>query len=301
MRKITISAIQMDIKLGDLKRNVEKSFRLIEKAGERGSNLIVLPEMWPVGFDYASMANLPPSYVDDILSLLADIAYKYKSFIVSGTLCEEAIGKFHNTSYLIDPAGKVAGKYRKVHLFAEIGEKDFFTGGTEPGYWNTHLAKIGIAICYDIRFPELFRQIALKGTEIICIPAQFPHPRLEHWEVLLRARAIENQLFVVGCNRVGKMESIEYFGHSMIIGPYGETIKEGGEGEEVVTEIIDVEKLYEIRKILPSISERSPEVYPETSTKEIPLPYPTTKIRPPEEGTEPFKFKNTIQPMKPRH
>jgi len=295
MREIIVSAVQMDVRLGDLKRNVEKATRMIEKAGSRGSNLIVLPELWPLGFDYEAMANMPPSYIDDILSLLGDMAYKYRAYIVGGSVGEVGDGKFFNTCYLIDPAGNVEGKYRKVHLFKEMGETEFFEPGNTHGFISTHLAKLGIAICYDIRFPELFRRIALAGAEIICVPAQFPYPRQEHWEVLLRARAIENQVFVVGCNRVGKMKNTEFFGRSMIIGPYGETIEQADEGECVITEIIDVDRLYDLRKVLPSIERRRPEAYSSMSS-------PEEKAEPARERKiPPFKFKNTIQPMKPRH
>jgi len=302
MRKITISAIQMDIESGNLKTNMEKALKMMEKAANRGSDIITLPEMWPVGFDYEAMSQLPESYLDDILEFLTDIAFKHKTYIVSGTICEPVDGNRFNTCFLIDPAGKITGKYRKIHLFKEIGERNFFSPGWDIGYFDTHLAKIGIAICYDLRFPEVFRQMALSGAEVIFVPAQFPHPRLEHWDVLLRARAIENQLFVVGCNRVGKMEKIEYFGHSMIIGPYGDIIEEAGDGEELITEVIDLERLYNVRKVLPSLSERRPEVYTEMPSKKEPAaplsPLPPLSAK--ESAAKPFKFKNTIQPMKPR-
>lgn len=301
MREITVSAIQFDIKLNDLKHNVEKAFGMMERAANQGSNLIVLPEMWPIGFDYEDIQKLPPSYIDDILGLLADLAKKYKLYVVAGTMAETAEGKFYNTSFLVNPAGRPVGKYRKTHLFKEIGEQDFFAPGNDAFCIETEIGKIGIAICYDIRFPELFRQMALSGAEIICVPSQFPHPRLEHWQTLLRARAIENQLFVVGSNRVGRMGNTEYFGHSMIIGPYGEIIAEADEDEEILTETIDIDKMYEVRKVLPSFSERRPDVYPNIiSEGEKSLPYAAPSFRTQETKSGPFKFKDTVQPMKPR-
>ena len=301
MRKVTISTIQMDIKLGRLKDNVEKAFNLMERAAEGGSNLIVLPEMWPVGFDYESLGKLPPSYLDDILDLLTDVAGKYKLYIVAGSMCEPEGGKFFNTSYLIGPSGKPAGKYRKTHLFREIGEADFFTAGDAPVCFETSIGKIGIAICYDLRFPELFRAMALSGAEIICVPAQFPEPRLSHWQTLLRARAIENQLFVAASNRVGRTADTEYFGHSMIIGPYGEVLSEAGGNDSVITETVDIDKMYEIRKVLPALSDRRPEVYSNVLL-ENEAPRPSSKIFPEfrEKDMGTFKFKDTIQPMKPR-
>lgn len=298
MRKATISLVQMDVKFGDFKANVERAFRHLEKAGDRGSDIAILPEMWTHGFDYESMAKLNPSFTADIVDLLKDIGYKYRMYIVAGTICEVEDERFFNTSFTIGPDKKVVGKYRKVHLIKELGEPDFFSSGTEIPAFETAIGRISTAICYDIRFPELMRQMAIKGAEIICVPAQFPRPREEHWEILLRARAIENQLFVAATNRVGEMEQLEYFGRSMIIGPYGETIAQGGEKEEVVTEVIDIEKMYEIRKFLPAMSERRPEVYEQSPTLSfLAEPLPEAKGK---KSAAPFKFKDTIQPMKPR-
>jgi predicted amidohydrolase len=301
MRKLTVSAGQMDVKLGDFKVNLERAVKLIESAGERGSDLLVLPEMWPLGFDYAGMQNLPPSFLSDIISLLSELSAKYKMHIVSGTMCEASDGGYFNTAYLFDEFGKIAGTYRKVHLFKEIGEQDFFTAGSEVVCVQTAIAKISMAICYDIRFPELFRDAALLGAEIICVPAQFPHPREDHWETLLKARAIEEQLFVVAANRVGATGKAEYFGRSMIVGPYGETAIEAGDKEELITEIIDIEKLYEVRKVLPALSARRPEVYGNIFSRTMPpTPLPKISLEPFTRKESPIKFKNTIQPMKPR-
>jgi len=297
MRKATISLVQMDVEFGDFKANVERAFKYLEKAGDRETDIAVLPEMWTHGFDYDSMSKLAPSFTADIVDLLKDIAYKYGMYIVAGTICEVEEARFYNTSYIIGPEKNVIGKYRKVHLLKELGEPDFFSSGYEIPAFETAVGRIGAAICYDIRFPELFRQMAIMGSEIICVPAQFPRPREEHWETLIRARAIENQLFMAAANRVGEMEQLEYFGRSMIVGPYGETIAEGGEKEEVITEIIDIDKMYEVRKFLPTLSERRPDVYEKSPTLSFlneSLPLPQGK------KAAPFKFKNTIQPMKPR-
>lgn len=298
MRDLTVSVLQFDVKFGDLKSNLDRALKLMKQASGRGTQVMLLPEMWTLGFDYDSMAKLAPSYVEDALSLLRDMAVKYGSYIVSGTLPESENGAFYNTAFLISPKGELAGKYRKVHLFEGMKEKEFFTPGGEAGVLETSFGKIGIAVCFDIRFPELFRQMALDGAEAIFVPAHFPHPRQQHWEVLLRARAIENQLYVIGCNRVGKEGQKEFFGNSMIVGPYGEIVDEAGEGEEVLTETIDLENVQQMRKMLPTISERRPEAYgtppvPESDVFESPL----EKYRKEKAG---LRFKNTVQPMKSR-
>jgi len=239
MRKIKVSTIQMDIKLGDLKSNLEKGLKLIEKAINRNSDVIVLPEMWPTGFAYSALKTYPPTYHKEILSIIGKLAYKGKTHVIAGSMCEIEDGKFFNTAFVVGPSGEVLGKYRKVHLFKELQEDKFFTPGYEATIIDSKIGTIGLAICYDIR----------------------SHPRLSHWLTILRARAIENQCFVVGTNRTGKMGKIEYFGHSVIFGPYGELLGEGKEKEEILTADIDLDRIVEIREMLPSLSERKPEAY----------------------------------------
>ena len=279
MKKARVSVIQMDIKLGELRSNLDKALKLTEKALNKDSDLIILPEMWPTGFDYQALESYEPSYYKDILSLIANLADKGKAYIVAGSMAEIEDGNFYNTSFAVDPFGKILGGYRKVHLFKELKEDKFFTPGDKAFAVDTKVGKLGIAVCYDLRFPEIFRTEALAGAEIICVPAEFPKPRLEHWLTLLQARAIENQCFIVGANRVGKTGKIEYFGNSVIFGPYGECLGEAGKKEEVLTADIDLDTVSETRERLPSLRERRPEAYRSIGEIEIkPL-----KIEPPKE------------------
>jgi omega-amidase len=119
----------------------------------------------------------------------------------------------------------------------------------------------GLAICYDLRFPEQFRAYALAGASVVFVPSEWPHPRLAHWRTLLRARAIENQFFVVACNRVGESKGTQFFGHSTIVDPWGELIVEGGEQEILLTAPIDTGLVAEIRERIPIFADRRPEVY----------------------------------------
>jgi omega-amidase len=121
-----------------------------------------------------------------------------------------------------------------------------------------------VMICYDIRFPELARTLALDGAKILFVPAEWPHPRLHHWRTLLMARAIENQMFVVSCNRVGTSGSTHFFGHSLIIDPWGEIIAEGAEHEEIITAALDLTEVDKVRGRIPVFEDRRPELYKTT-------------------------------------
>jgi len=158
----------------------------------------------------------------------------------------------YNTLVWYSPEGELAGSYRKVHLFSPTREDEFFIAGDEVKTVRTGEATTGGLLCFDIRFPEIARRLVLEGAQILYVAAQFPHPRAEHWEILLRARAIENQVWVVAANRVGKSGELEYFGKSMIIDPWGEIVAaEDEEREAVVTERIDLDKVDRVREMIP--------------------------------------------------
>jgi predicted amidohydrolase len=176
-------------------------------------------------------------------------------------------GKASNASILFDPQGRIAGIYRKAHLFAMIREADHLASGNSLCIVDTPWGKIGLTICYDIRFPELFRTYALKGAMIVLSPMAFPHPRIEHWKTLVRARAIENQFFMIGTNRVGEENlgrcgKISYCGASAIIDPWGVTVIEGSETkEELLTAAIEVNKVNEVRGKMSVLRDRRPDLY----------------------------------------
>ena len=192
----------------------------------QGANLAVLPEMWSSGFAYRNLNELAVR-TEGIVAELLELSRELKLVIV-GSMPEPHGDKVFNTVYVIDN-GRLAGVYRKMHLFSLLGEDRAFDGGDSWLLADTSLGKIGVIICYDLRFPELSRRLALEGAQIICVPAQWPKPRQEHWRTLLRARAIENQLFVVACNACGMIGKLDFFGMSMIIDPKGELLAETGE------------------------------------------------------------------------
>jgi predicted amidohydrolase len=180
--------------------------------------------------------------------------------VLVGSLPEKADGRIYNTAYVIDRGEQVAS-YRKLHLFSSLGEDRFLSAGDRSLVVPTSAGRLGVAICYDLRFPELFRKLALEGAEILCIPAEWPTPRREHWRTLLRARAIENQMFVAAANCCGLQGKVDFAGTSMLISAWGEVLAEGRKEETVLTATLDFEEMLAYRKQIRCFHDRRPEIY----------------------------------------
>lgn len=246
--------------------NLQKAERFIVEAKRRSSDLVCLPEMWTTGLTWACNARIASEQAKTI-ELVASLAKRYSIWINGSMLAPNEAGKPSNASILFDPYGKAAGIYRKIHLFSMLHEDAHVAPGNALCIADTPWGPTGLAICYDIRFPELFRTYAVKGAKLILSPMSFPYPRLQHWKVLVRARAIENQLFMIGTNRVGSEDlgndgTITYCGTSSIIDPWGETVIEGSESkEELLTATIDIDKVDEIRNKMSVLKDRRPDLY----------------------------------------
>lgn len=257
--KIRISLIQMDIKLGDPNGNREYGINLINEAVRRGSHIVTLPELWTTGYSLKIIDKVAEPLNGPTIMQLSNIASNHGIYII-GSFIERKDNKFYNTAPLIGPNG-IIGVYKKIHLFKLMNEDLYFTPGDSFDVYQTNFGKIGIVICYDIRFPELIRSITLKGAKILFVVAEWPHPRMHHWRYLLMARAIENQIFVVATNRVGSDENNKFFGHSMIIDPMGEVLIESGEVETILTSDIELDEVDNVRSKFPFLNDRKPEFY----------------------------------------
>jgi omega-amidase len=259
MRDITAACCQFSIKPGDVDANVAKAERALSELSDRNCRLAVLPEMWSCSFPYQvlpSMAKRTP----EVLEKLRRMAREY-GLVIAGSLPESDGKTIFNTNYVIDSTGEIAAQYRKVHLFSLYGEHHHFGRGEWAGVCSTSIGKIGVMICYDLRFPELARGMALQGAEVICVSALWPAARIEHWSVLLRARAIENQLFVVGCNGCGNEEKIEWGGTSTIISPLGAALAQAGPKEQTILAELHAREMEDFRKMIPCFEDRAPAVY----------------------------------------
>ena len=201
------------------------------------------------------------------MKVCKDLAKEYHVWVVAGSISTlHADGKMRNTVFLIDRDGNVVGDYSKMHLYSDMDEDAQLTHGDKHEVYDTEFGRVGMMVCYDIRFCELSRIYALKKVDVLVVVSNFPNPRVNHWRTLLMARAIENQMFVVACNRVGPSPMGTYCGHSIIIDPWGEVIAEGGDEQEIVTGSIDFGKTKEVRDLIHMFRDRQPQLYGTTLT-----------------------------------
>ena len=258
---LKVAAIQMDIMPGDKEKNLKRAEEKIKEAVEKGANIICLPELFTTGFVLKEIHLLAEEEEGKTTGTLCKIAKEENITIIAGSIAVKRGEDIFNTCYVINNKGKISGSYDKCHLFPLMGEDRYFKEGDRASVVHLPLFSIGLMICYDIRFPELARLLALNGANILFIPAEFPNPRCNHWRLLLMARAIENQSYVIGVNRVGKDKMGSYFGHSMVISPWGEIIGEGSEEEEIIYCELNMEKVNKVREKIPSLHNRREDLY----------------------------------------
>lgn len=264
-KRLTISLVQMDCQAGDPTANFAAAEGLIGEAARRGSQLVLLPELWSTAYALDRSGELASPLAHSLadggwFGQFAHLARTHGVWL-GGSLLEARDGRNYNCFALYAPDGTLHAVYRKMHLFRLMAEEKYLAPGEAATLADTPWGKIGMAICYDLRFPELFRRYALGGAQLILVPAEWPHPRRAHWQTLLRARAIENQCFVAACNRVGTTGNSTFFGASAVIDPWGETLIEGGEAEMILTVTIDLALVDSVRRRIPVFEDRRPELY----------------------------------------
>lgn len=257
-RTIKAAAVQFTITLGEIEPNLEKVRSALAELAADGVQLAVLPEMWATGFAYKTLNQLAAE-TGKIVAEIAELSAKY-SMVIIGSLPEPHEDKVYNTAYVLDK-GELKGKYRKIHLFSLMQEDRSFDSGSSWLLTETSAGRIGVFICYDLRFPELARRLAIEGAEILVVPGEWPKPRQEHWRTLLRARAIENQLYVIAANCCGIVGKLDFFGMSMIIDPKGELLAEAGYEPQTITAAIDFAKMTAWREQIPCFQDRKPQLY----------------------------------------
>jgi len=257
-QELRVSCVQFNIRLGEIEINLAKALDGLRQVAASGTRLAVLPEMWSSGYDYKNLQDLAertPYVVAELLKLTAEF-----EMVVVGSLPERDGDTIYNTAYVLDSGQQIA-TYRKLHLFSSMGEDRYLKAGDKTLVCQTSAGRIGVAICYDLRFPELFRKLALEGAEIICLPAEWPVPRDMHWRTLLRARAIENQLFIAATNCCGRQGKLDFFGMSLLISPRGEIFAEGGSVDTLISATFDPGELELFRSQIKCYTDRRAEVY----------------------------------------
>ncbi|MER1959385.1 MAG: carbon-nitrogen family hydrolase [Solibacillus sp.] len=255
-----IGCIQLNVGFGKVDENYERAEKLIREAAAGGAKIIVLPEMWNTGYALEKLAELADENGERSKGFLSKLAKELAVHIVGGSVAVKREGEFFNTMYTYNKDGELVGEYSKVHLFRLMDEHLYLQAGNAMNRFNLDGLEAGGAICYDIRFPEWLRAQALDGAKVLFIPAQWPTPRIDHWKILLQARAIENQCFVIAVNRIAR--KVENFnGQSMVIGPWGEVLWTGAEDEELAIIDVDFSSVDEVRERIPVYEDRRPQLY----------------------------------------
>lgn len=245
--KIRVALAQQKI-APDRETNIMKGLSLVKRALQVRANLVVLPELSTTGF-YENNLRAVKNLSEEI-ELLLKLSRERDIVIVAGVA--EKSDKLYNSAVIVY-RGEIIGVYRKNLLFPLTKEREIFARGSGLEVFDTPVGKIGILICYEVRFPELARKLVKKGAEIIAIPAEFPKQRIEHWKTLLRARAIENQVFVAGVNCVEG--DLDYGGSSMLVDPEGRVLAECGAYQEVMMADIDLADVQRTRETYPFLKD----------------------------------------------
>ena len=262
-----VTCLQMNMKLGCPEENFAHAEQLICNAMKDNPDVLVLPETWNTGFfPKENLAELSCKDGYEVKSRIGGLVKQYGVNIIAGSVSNVRDEKVFNTAMVFNRDGECIAEYDKTHLFTPMGEDDYYTCGEHLCRFTLEGVRCGVIICYDVRFPELTRSLALQGLDILFVVSQWPKERIFHLRMLTTARAIENQMFVVCCNSCGTVDcntvgKTVYGGNSAIIEPFGKTLALAGENEEIITAACDMQILSDIRGSIPVFRDRRPELY----------------------------------------
>ncbi len=259
--QLHIACAQIDVIFGDKESNLKSVVQAIHEASRLRADILVLPELFTTGYCLDKASVLAEKQDGYSINLLRELASRYHIFLVAGSLLEKRGKHIFNTCKMIAKDGRILGSYDKIHLFPPFAENQYLTPGTALPLFKTNLGMFGAAICFDIRFPELTRSLALRGAQVIFVPAEFPIERISIWATLLRARAIENQVFVVGCNCVGSDGKHTFGGRSAIIDPEGKALAQADNTPQIISAVIDLNRITQVQEQLPALKLRREALY----------------------------------------
>ena len=261
MTKLSISLGQMHIEYGRVQDNLATAEGMIAAAAAQNADIVILPELWSTGYDLENAG----AYADELgAGMFARLSQSARANAVAlfGSLLERRGEQYMNCAAYYAADGSLGAVYRKIHLFRLFDEHKWLGEGASPATIAFPWGAAGLSICYDLRFPELFRRYAVaQGAKLILLCAEWPLARVEHWRTLLIARAIENQCFVVAVNACGDTGGTVFGGHSMIVDPWGRVVSEAGEDPRLLTATIDLAEVERVRRQIPVFQDRRPDAY----------------------------------------
>jgi omega-amidase len=250
-----VAALQLDIMWEDKRANFERVTRLLEKAPLEANTLLALPEMFATGFSMDA-AKIAESYEGETEQFLSRLAKQFGIFVVAGAAMRGPDGHARNKALVFSPAGELIAFYAKMRPFTPGGESSHYAAGKSPVVFRWLELNVAPFVCYDLRFPELFRKAAASDRpEVFVVIASWPDKRAQHWVTLLQARAIENQAYVIGVNRVGKDPYFSYSGRSLMVDPSGNILADAGGDQARIEMTLDLDNLRKYRQGLPFLED----------------------------------------------
>jgi len=257
------ACVQMQVMFANPEENFKNAEKLVRQAAVGGADVIVLPETWNTGFfPRTGLEELADRFGERTKALMGSLAKELSVNIVAGSVANVKADGVYNTSYVFDRTGRCVAEYDKTHLFSPMDEDKFFRKGNRTAMFTLDGVQCGIIICYDVRFPELTRAMTVKGVDILFMVSQWPEVRVAHLDALSKARAIENQMFMVCCNASGNAGETVYGGNSSVTDPWGNTLVHAeGNGEEILFADCDTSILDGIRTSINVFRDRRSDIY----------------------------------------
>ncbi|WP_002150707.1 carbon-nitrogen family hydrolase [Bacillus cereus] len=262
-----IQLFQMEIIEGEVKQNESRIKFLFEEKLDVDTEIVVIPELWNTGYDLKNVAEKADINLKRTFPFIQSLATKHQVNIIAGSVSNKRNDNIYNTAFAVSKTGELLYQKDKVHLVPMLDEHHYLTGGAEvPEVFEINDIETSQIICYDLRFPEITRYPTSQGAKVIFYVAQWTTQNINHWRILLRARAIENCVYVIACNSVGNVNNKNhvgntYAGHSMVIDPNGNIVEEGRDQEEIITAEIHIQKVTEQQKNIPIFENLRPDVY----------------------------------------
>lgn len=257
-----IACAQMDVLPGTPEENFAIAEALIRKAARKQPDIILLPETWNTGF---APEHLDPALADEegarTKRMCSAMAKELGINLLAGSVTTRRPEGVYNTAYGFNRAGELVCSYDKTHLFSPLGEDSVYQKGESLARFTLDGVRCALITCYDLRFPELTRSLALPGLDVLFVVSQWPKQRIAHLETLAKARAIENQLFVAVCNACGKANGTKFGGRSMVMDPLGNILRQVGTRQSIMHAEISLDTLAKTREAMPVFHDRRPELY----------------------------------------